>query len=871
MSASYTPNTSIQPPPQGLAPGELVPVKAGEVQTERERRAKIEESRQTAFVDLDEYLVNVCRKIESINAETELDRLRLILKMRKFYAGHQIGLVSKRTNQWVDKKKPGDALYVDPVLASFVDTNIATRMKSRPKIKISARASDRVDKQEAAKYAQELHEDAVRELFTASVRERENKNLELSGETYGHLYFNPHAEGTEIKVPMTERRSVLPQTRVWECDACDETGKLDGTSEEDRAIQGQFAAGVTTCPKCGYGKARLVAAEAFESEVITGYRDVPAGDVCFVQPDPLTVKVIGSGYKIKDALAVTWDSLIMRGVLEEHYKDVEIPASGTVPLRLQYAQDLREQTGSAGSAYEEGEGITREGGEQFELLHFKRVWLSPALYGGYVFQKQARLPNGRVIERGTTLRSLFPRGLYYCKVGSKVLDIYEQSIGSCWSHCQNITGDGFHGIGQWDLLPMQEMINELVSLQFANEMQDSVTNLLVRQQYIEGGKMPNKPGAVVPVTNLDEQYPLSHVVSRVPPNNHTSGAQVLREQLMGSGQMRSGSFSPSGGAPDVKAAGTATGIAIIQEQSVGRMGPSLALQAEMEVDRAFQILELRQQNWPEEMYQTLDKKVGGDAGKWFRESDIRRDFRIEVVPQSWWPQSEAQRRIDFGEMVNLARTLGVQSPELVEQLFKRGGELYGRGIELEIYQNDRVEARIRLERMRQIADFLERKSGVPVYDASGSPAESMVDLALERADLIPEMPGKPTNAILDRHDEYVSSYSNWLLTSEGRDASPFVRAVVNKCISEHYDGKLEQAQYFEGLKAKAQIPQKMADVVSREVDAEQQRGIQEEEAARQMQTGQQERELQAVTGAAAQGAIPLEEAVAMRDAVLAEN
>ena len=62
------------------------------------------------------------------------------------------------------------------------------------------------------------------------------------------------------------------------------------------------------------------------------------------------------------------------------------------------------------------------------------------------------------------------------------------------------------------------------------------------------------------------------------------------------------------------------------------------------------------------------------------------------------------------------------------------------------------------------------------------------------------------NAVLDRHDEYIDAYTSWLLTSEGRASSSFVRAVINRVIVKHYDGKVEQAQFMQMQAMAAEAP-----------------------------------------------------------------
>ena len=274
---------------------------------------------------------------------------------------------------------------------------------------------------------------------------------------------------------------------------------------------------------------------------------------------------------------------------------------------------------------------------------------------------------------------------------------------------------------------------------------------MVRTSWVDPQKLSQArsvPNGIIPVSNIPDQARLENAVARVQPGQSVSGAYQLDQTIGQSMQYRTGANTLESGAPDLVGRNkTATAVNAAMTQSEGRRGPMLQLRAEMERDQAYQILQLRKDNWPEQMYESLDKKVGGDAGKWFRESVIRRDFKISVIPESWWPQTAEQRKEDLGSLFAVADP---QNPQIRKALWNRATELYGRGLDLNSYQSDKIEARIRLERLRQVGEFLEKQSGVPVYDQSGDPVVSMVVLVLEKSRLCPEMPavdGKESHVV----------------------------------------------------------------------------------------------------------------------------
>ena len=836
-------------------------------------------ARRARFVPWKEYLVNTSRAVEAIDREANLERKRLIVKMRKFTAGHQLGKVSTVDNRWMEKKKRSEALYVDPVLAAMVETNVAQIVRSRPQYRVVARAEDRVEKREAARYATELLKDAHKNLLTASTLVREAKrDLQCSGEAYRLTYFDRNVEGTEVRRQVTESKFVGPQYAAWECPACDEIGAGEPPAN---------------CPKCQYSKVKSYSAEGFEAEVGIGYEDVSVGDVRQANPDPLEMTVVGcSTGKIGDALTIARDQMVARCVLEKEHPGRKIPTTST-PQHLKWQQELQKDAPQVkGSNPYDDNTPTNPGGEQYELVHFREVWLDVAVYGSYEFPADEKLPDGTVIGKGTKLRDLktkrgsFAKGLYFCHVGNEVLDIYPCDKKLHWAHCVNSTGDGFHGLGEWDLLPLQEMVNVLVSLQFAREKFDSLSPTIVRTNWLKGQKLAegaNKPGAIIEVSSaMPDEAPLERAFARVPPGANSGGSALLRQQLWGSMMYRTGADqigTPGDDAGKRLGSNTATAVVAARQQSEGRRGPGLSLRAEMEQEQGVQILILRKENWTEEMYRALDKKVGGDAGRWFRESNPRRDFTVEIIPESWTPSSVEQRRQEFVEYLGIVAPFSARDPNFVKAAVRRAGELWN-GIDLDAQQIDRVEATVRLERLRKACAYLENESGVPVYDAEGVPLPAVVAETLAGAGLVPEMPGEAVNAQLDAHSVFIDAGIEWLKTSVGRESSPFTRSVVNAWIGAHREGQVEQAQAAKGLKYQVDAVDKAAEVLSRGVDAEQAAAVAQEQqaqaapaqlemAAAQQKLQQQDREHAALVQATTEGAVPLEEAAVLKEAITA--
>lgn len=841
MTENAPHSDKIAAPPDNLARGSLVPVKAA---PDEDRQKPVRQ-----FLPVKQYLNNIADHAVSIgNNSASRERRRKIAKMRMMYEGDQIIRWDDERQIYVNKKKAGDALYIDPVLATFIDIITAQVAKSRSTLKVLPRAEEKIQKQQAAKYAGEVLSDANKQLVNARSTQREIKyGFLLSGEAYRYTFFDKSVAGRGVERPKFGVKVTRQTPEAWYCPGCSAsglTGELkskdapDADPTEEGANlpdeQSTTAKAAARCPECDFPRVSKIGGRTFNATVSSGTEWENVGDANCEFIDPLEMTVVGAGDHIADALVVLRDRLIPRCVLESIYPDKVLPSTST-PNNLRYQQAAGEGEGGGGS-----DNQTFGGGEAFEMLHFQEVWLNHAVYDGYESPQPETLENGQKLDKGEKLLDNASSGLYYARVGKTLVDIYELAVRDCLTHAVNSVTSSFHGAGEWDLMPQQEQKNEIRSMQINGIMLDSFRPLMARSGAIDATKIPNKAGAIIKVNNLGEDKPLSYALDRVPGGGSIPDAYMLDDKLAGGMQQRSGAFSSTTDLPDAKLLGTATGVATLAEHAVGRRAPMLALRAEMEKEQAYQILELRQKYWRASMYDALDRKVGGDAGRWFRESNIRRDFLVEVVPESFMPQTDAQMAANFDHLMSMMPILAGSDPSILKKMTTRALELFGRGFELDSYQTEKVEAAIRLERVRQIADFFERESGLPVIDNEGNPVEDFINTVLQETakhtktvrvqSATQKLTGgtseqlfhMPLDVLLDNHGEFIEQYAEWLKSSEGREASLFVRACVRTLIQRHKEAILEDTIEQKTEANLAQIPDQQAQMVANQTAHEQQ-------------------------------------------------
>lgn len=853
----------VAPNPEGGQRGMLVPLDKSEPK----------ERLNDALRENEEFIRELNRLASYVDAQGQqgkLERRRKTVKLRNQICGNYLGFVDD-TGKWIDKSDDADGLYYDPETATYVDVLVASIVKSRPVMRARAKQEEKIDKRETAKVAQIIL-DSSKENATAKKTQKEVKlNLIAAGETYRYTYFNPEKQGHGFDETVYQPFMVGTDEEVWYCPMCNQNGKVSRATQEKPTTSLQIETGEAAktenpaeqrfihaqtaieemasepdteqlpgaCPNCAFSNLKSFQRKSLNIKLKRGTNYKNIGDVESEFVDPLEMTVFGECDSIADALAVQRNRTLPRCVLEDIFEDTHLPST-TIPYYLRKNSDANSDNLSENQS---------AGGREFEPLHFQETWLAPAVYSRKKFPQDTILKNGSVIKRGTRWREIFPRGLYFARVADKGVNLYGQASGDCWSHSVNSVSEGFHGIGEWDLSAMQDQLNEVSSMKMNSLLYDSTSPLVFRSKYIQGGQLKNKFGLTIPV---GDDYPLEHdindIARRVPTSPGIPEAYSLAEDLRSRMVNRTGAMtSQSGGMADMQAVSkTATGYQLWYEHTLGRRAPMLALRAEMEVEQAYQILELKQKYWCAAMLEFAEKETGAEAVKWFLQCDIRRDIVIEVIPDSWMPQTETQKKVEFREFLEIIAPLIEAKPEIVDGILSKVSDLY-RSFDLTEHQSDTTEAQIRIERIIEIAEFVE-KSAVRMQIPAALPEQNpntgtfamvpnpyLIDAVMNNAAQVLKIvhaendsfKSYPVDLMFDDHAEFEKVYTKYLKTGEGRRASGFVRACVNHLAIAHRKASFELLREIKRLGLAAEEPQMTAEQIV--ADAEHQRTLAQNE------------------------------------------
>lgn len=563
---------------------------------------------------------------------------------------------------------------------------------------------------------------------------------------------------------------------------------------------GGIGSAVTACPDCGSPNAEITPAEPLEVEAIQGYEDVEHGDiVCETVP----------AFELKHDLAeLPQDSpyLIRRRrirvpVLQAKFPDLHIVDSKGDNRGVQIEESLKRATGGGNSVW--SKDATEE-----KAADFVQIWLDPCMYSRLQLKDEMRTLGGMVIPAGTKLADMFPTGMYLCFIDGidGVVELRDEHHKDYWvgqSYRQRAISS--LGIGIEDIVEGNRQYNLVMSIIYTQLRTSAMPATLFDERLLPNGvssylgSLSNIP---VNLSALEDTRKLPDSVHQLQPQPPTTAHFGFAEQLNNYMQMASRVTEFSGGLPGVNN-DTATGAELTAATAQSLFGPQLALKAEVDRRGAEIILELFKKYCIDEVWISLSGKRGQMEGQWLKAADIGVDMFAEVVPDSYLPQTNFERRERWDRFLERVGGLpGLKAalqefPEQVEQL----AEIFDVDLASSDYTAAAEMCRLRIEQMKQAIPMLQvmTASMPPVQMAqdpmSGEMAAVPVDPMAEAGQFLLGILQPPIELEELGHMAAIAYLRSWLTEDEGREAAPELRGGIKAMIYQHLQGLLAEAQF----------------------------------------------------------------------------
>ncbi len=737
-----------------------------------------------------------------------------------------------------------DDYYYDPKLNTYLSTIMPELLQAQTRFVVKPKRNNEIKYRRVATFLQENYETWLANTNTINKRQREIKwNLLPSGDTYRFLFLNEKKLARMVEKPITKEKEVKTKSGKWACPMCAASGLL---SDLDMKETGE----TVICPQCKFEQVKVIGQITAKFEQVEEYDESPMYDLDFEIPDSNEITVIWTDDEIANAQAVIWTKKMPRCLVEASFPNQKIPKSETVES-------------------DKPEYLSKEVESNNEMVRVQRIWLNPSVYRNIKTTKDETIRTSeekslKIPANATILKEVFREGLYYIRVGDKtILQTYEQGIADVWTHSVNEISDNGYGTGEWEMLELQYQKNEARTQRMSKLKNDSTEPIIERAGFIDS--IPNQHGARITVTDAPPDMSLDSIVTRLPSAKFPAEATEMERQIDGDMQARLGAMS-TGAAdlPDMNAVkGTAQGYRQYQNHTLERRRPLLQMMAD-NLDKA-----MFYQYWKafrdyqsladaESYFDNWTEEVG-----WFFEMDVRRDFDVFVVPNSFMPKTTEQRQVEYQNKLGVVLPIYQSDPEKyadkMEALEAEARELFGGDSDEQ--NEEQTEAQLRLDIIIETAQKIEKSQGklVGIRDANGFVSMQLVNTALAQATKTMKtlqtpadpFPDKPIDVLLDEHEEIIDVYQDYLRSSNGRQLSQFVRAVIKTLIVVHSQAAPQKEIYIQklynqvvsannefqmGEQAKAQETQ----MAMQQAQAQQDMGLQAEQADMERQNSEAE-------------------------------
>ena len=804
--------------------------------------------------ELQVYFLKLWEKCEKINEPEWLALKQQMVRAQNYVDGKQWGYVNDKC-QWIDyEKRQGEVTHTDNVYQPHVQTALMEMTRGSTALSFSYAVPNSRKGGLVANVSETLYKKERRKTFDVPKTQQENLSLLLNGVAYRYTYFCWNTDAKQKNPVFGEREELGESVEV--CAQC--MKPKAGTSEEPAMPMPEMGEAMaepmaetdspTTdlCPNCGSDEFKTISAPTSNAQVITGYENGKSGCNGWVSPDPLGITHYLHATSPKESPYWLWKQGVLRDVLQAQYPDIPISKEGIKSREL--AQKFEYQSGTPNV-----QDLMGDRQADSTMTEFEQGWFDLPLYQHYVLKKAVKLRNGMEIPAGTKLGEAFPDGLYIAKNGKIILDLWNENKCDKWTASPYVTRKGtMIGAGTSIALDKQDMLNDVGNLIMASVMNDAYPKEFVNATYLEPENIPNSPTERAVITNLPEGGKIvGNVIDRLPAAQLSPDAYALTEAISGSIQMGMGTFSGNqAGAPDLKAVqNTASGFLAWRNMTVGRFAPMLEMKADcLDKQQAMQFLKNIQKHYTPEQWEKYKGDFGAEAVKAFLECDLDDDLIIEVVPESFMPQTNTDRQAKFMAFAEFITAMQM-SPD--NELAAEMADVLGIPKSLVSFDAEYSAAMQTIDSFKVIADMIAEEIGdIPTFNLQDPTAAQMAQLIIMEADaeISPEM---------DAHEPMIEAYLDWWNKDEGRSASNVLKAAVSMRVQEHKQAVVTKTQNDQMLMMEAQAPQMaMQEAIQQEQMAQQQgqaeqqmaqeaQGKQAEQQNGQMQAEQQSAEKQA--------------------------
>lgn len=781
--------------------------------TEAERktqyRAALKKAQGSRALRLKDFAQGKRRHLRTVDLIPRRKRAEDTDLICRYYNGDQYGKYNE-LGIYEDNRQDGDFAYAIPVLAGHVEQAFIQLLKVKPHYEFNPDDKDDATMGLVAKMCEDLGTKELARVMNPKVQS-ELYNLLLSGESHRIVGWAPNAISPKtVKRPKYETiETEIPGRR--ECESCKTT-----VPDDTAAMSPTQVMIGPSCPKCGSTNVRDIPPGMTRIRNQVGTEDVALGENVLYIPHMLSIQRDMSAIEPEDSTFVVEYGYVDKHVAEWTYQSQIEPSTLPMPVEMQLRYDLERSStqidayiGTSRLISPMRGGVTAVGNSLQSAPNRKqpheRYFLDAAEYGQFYCTVDEQLPNGKVIPKDTILGDYFPDGILILFVGDTIMDFrpYVRRRKMSVLRYGRIAGTN-SGAGLKKGLPLQDALNDNFNLN------QTVKHTVGHPLTVINGRMIDKlPGAgnvLKVMKNVDD---VNKVVAQFPGQalNNSDGIDQLIEGalqfILGTNTVGGSSIA---GAPDMRAAGTATGIAAMQEQASARQSGPVDQRTQCDMETLVQILENIQEFSTDEQKTVLIKRYGSDVCKRFFECKIRHEMTVSIKTGTDMPRSQALDQanyIAFGQVASTILPVAQDYPWVMEFL---GDLATSMGFPFNVGQgrNDRREGQYRLNLILDIEVALMQSEpqlkndavsfAARIHDELSKVVEPLISVG-DPSEQDPTQPPSEAGAprvLMQDHDTFMDVYKDAIFSEQAKGWSQAHRLVVIQLFLDHYKAKASQ-------------------------------------------------------------------------------
>lgn len=722
-------------------------------------------------------------------------------RVRNASDNDRLGVFSPMTGAWTADLNT-NGIYSLNITTPTVRTNTSAMITATVKIDVQPRFIKESKSKMAADVAAAIIEQKDREQWTTQLEELIALEQQLGPGVFIRTNHNPNVRRKHV-VPEFEDQDVeMPGKAI--CSECGEESPVSGDIGDEMSVP---------CASCGHMAVIEKMPTNASVPVPTGLREFTTGDT--------QTRAIPF-FEIRCDLRETQGGDLARAKWFEHHYIASLDE-----LQVEYpeAADKIKGANSAGNmsyplqwqmALKHGNIIpvdTASARSVVENREVRDIFLTPAMYLNVEMTMPFAFSDAEgksrfSVEAGETLAECKVDGkkveeppvLCFRLVGMELIDVFLCDFREEFAYVTFMADPStFWGLFLTDLSIMQDIVNQMLTLQMYHIKRNAITSIIYNSQAFDPDAF--KKDLIPTADTLPPDVPIGNTYGIVPALRMSGEPMQMLEAIMA---MKADVSLTTPAMMGQTQPNEPYHAQLLQRQSsLGLLAPASISKATAKVHWAKQQLRLAKQFWTDEdtaEYLKLNGEWTDDHIDAFLDCDFDNDLLIEYAEGSEIPQSLVEREVKLQKMLSDMMSLAQIAPQLIKpdmlgEVFTQLTQVSGLDVDFNNNESDLRLAEARYDKIQEAVEHASEEAQTPNPQANMMMAQQF----LAQPDMQPQ--------IWEGHATQIEYYSDKLRNECAKESPSFLLiAILNGIIMLHLQAQTQLGQMQTGMSMAIQAP-----------------------------------------------------------------